>query len=798
MVGGRVLPPYGLYARTDDAETGIVMQDGQRIAFSARNGVRFVDARPRFIHRYDERYNPIGREKEMGLNLGGKVMDFGGIRTDGAFRIDFTDPLSWEITPLPGSLPFVAYVDIAAHKAKVGKIRAVIPIDSPAGADRPEWKIENGAAVLKLDGKAKAYRVVFAQVEEELFSGMPWRLGEHGLFRIGFADGSELCAGSCKVVRKEFGKGIVYAYESDRADVEVECQRIGGGWDLRAKVVAKDTSPILSVELPPRLRFDGKRVSRFTVPQRDCMGPGMAFNSAFFDYSRSKSDRAFFRTGKYSVDYPTAFADFVHMACKNGETVAMFGLRPRPKHEPWLMPQENRFVPGALSCGVDAHSGWTDRRFVTYVKAGETWFTPRVRIAAGRTLSGALDEYARENTLEKTLADKIPDAALREKFKYAPYFVFSYNSTCAEIRKALDFLPSGTHIRLYGYMKGGFDRQYPDFLPPRRKFGTAQELKDLLADIRSRGMLVSPYINPTFWCDNPRGETFLAAGEAPLAVGLDGQRYPEKYGTATGWATTLWHPAVRAANEKMRRQFVEEYPVDMIFEDQHGARKFLYDMNPASPSPRDYTEGIISLCEEGSRIAPLGTENGWDRVANEMVMLEGLSYFVFPSSRRPKWVTSMKREYPPHLWEMELVAQRLCHGKALFKHHDNGQFVDSEKAIAWTLALGYLMNWGTSAKELIENEKHQAWFRRLAEIQKTVVAPLSERRLISFKHDRAAIFREGNDPVNEDDDGFVIADYEGGCRLIVNLGPVERIVDGVKLSPYGYRLSGIPEKSATL
>jgi hypothetical protein len=476
----------------------------------------------------------------------------------------------------------------------------------------------------------------------------------------------------------------------------------------------------------------------------------------------------------------------------------MFGLRPRPKHEPWLMPQENRFVPGALSCGVDAHSGWTDRRFVTYVKAGETWFTPGVRIAAGRTLSGALDEYARENTLEKTLADKIPDAALREKFKAAPYFVFSYNSTCAEIRKALDFLPSGTHIRLYGYMKGGFDRQYPDFLPPRRKFGTAQELKDLLADIRSRGMLVSPYINPTFWCDNPRGETFLAAGEAPLAVGLDGQRYPEKYGTATGWATTLWHPAVRAANEKMRRQFVEEYPVDMIFEDQHGARKFLYDMNPAAPSPRDYTEGIISLCEEGSRIAPLGTENGWDRVANEMVMLEGLSYFVFPSSRRPKWVTSMKREYPPHLWEMELVAQRLCHGKALFKHHDNGQFVDSEKTIAWTLALGYLMNWGVSAKELIENEKHQAWFRRLAEIQKTVVAPLSERRLTSFKHDRSAIFREGNDPVNEDDDGFVIADFEGGYRLIVNLGPVERIVDGVKLRPYGYRLSGIPEKSATL
>ena len=111
--------------------------------------------------------------------------------------------------------------------------------------------------------------------------------------------------------------------------------------------------------------------------------------------------------------------------------------------------------------------------------------------------------------------------------------------------------------------------------------------------------------------------------------------------------------------------------------------------------------------------------------------------------------------------------------------------MDSEKTIAWTLALGYLMNWGAPAKEFAESAELQAWFRRLAEIQKTVVAPLSERRLTSFKHDRSAIFREGNDPVNEDDDGFVIADYEGGYRLIVNLGPVERIVDDSVLAAAG-------------
>ena len=50
----------------------------------------------------------------------------------------------------------------------------------------------------------------------------------------------------------------------------------------------------------------------------------------------------------------------------------------------------------------------------------------------------------------------------------------------------------------------------------------------------------------------------------------------------------------------------------------------------------------------------------------------------------------------------------------------------------------------------------------------------------------------GNDPVCEDDDGYVVADYEGGMRLTVNLGPVERTVGRQVLKPYGYVLDCVP------
>ena len=98
------------------------------------------------------------------------------------------------------------------------------------------------------------------------------------------------------------------------------------------------------------------------------------------------------------------------------------------------------------------------------------------------------------------------------------------------------------------------------------------------------------------------------------------------------------------------------------------------------------------------------------------------------------------------------------------------------------------MHWGVNAKDYVADPAKREWFAKLAAIQRDVVAPLVGRRLTGFKHDRSAIFRDGYDPVCEDDDGYVVADYEGGFRLVVNLGPVERTVAGIPLEPYGYKL----------
>ena len=98
------------------------------------------------------------------------------------------------------------------------------------------------------------------------------------------------------------------------------------------------------------------------------------------------------------------------------------------------------------------------------------------------------------------------------------------------------------------------------------------------------------------------------------------------------------------------------------------------------------------------------------------------------------------------------------------------------------------MHWGVNAREYVGNPAKREWFAKLAAIQRDVVAPLVGRKLVGFRHDRSAIFRDGYDPVCEDDDGYGVADYEGDCLARQNL--VETDAGGIDCAADGTRGDG--------
>ena len=466
----------------------------------------------------------------------------------------------------------------------------------------------------------------------------------------------------------------------------------------------------------------------------------------------------------YASAYPQVFSDFLHLDSRASQA-ALYRIQ--------SLDCAGIFVPGRLAFGGDERGGWCERAFGTFVPAGQTWTTPLVRLALGRSAEEEIQVYCSANGITRTLREKLaPElfAKLRQSV------LVKYDGSAAEKLAALDQLPLPTLIHWSDYIKGGFDKEYPDHLPPRPAFGTPETTRAFHDRARALGHLLMPYTNPTWWCDHPRGPSFVDAGDVPLVRGLDGKLVHEQYNANDGWTTTFWHPAVRAANRRTVRQFTEEYPVDILFQDQCGARKWLYDLNPASPTPYAYTAGLLAMIAEDSKTKPLSTEDGWDGVVNAEAQLCGFTLALVPG-QRPAWVREMKTIYHPSTWELYPFAQRVALDKVAFCHHDLGKFVMNQTVLSWTLGLGFNMSYRTSARALKEPQQLE-WLRWLDRIQKSICARYVGEPVKAFEHEQGS--------TAAGDDGVIRAKY-GPVELLANLSSASRR----GLPPYGFRATAL-------
>jgi hypothetical protein len=602
--------------------------------------------------------------------------------------------------------------------------------------------------------------------------------GEAGLWEARLQDGRVIKASefsqpgrSVECRREPDGQSLRMQFHGRELDVSVTAKVVDDAMDLAAEV-APHEGVLLSFGLPARLEFAPDRLVRLVCPANGNESVGFGFRGAFFLPRERKGPKApaYY---EYRSLYPAAFADFFHWETTAG-LAAVYRVQPRP-WEPWQAAQDRQaiFIPGQIACGGSAQGGWCERPFSPFIPAGRSWRTPAVRIAFGGTAAESLRAYCQANGITRRLEEKMTAEAL-EKFKQA--VLVYYCGNCQQKLAHLEQLPRPTLVHFADYLHGGFDKQYPDHLPPATDFGTPQEFRALFERARQLGHLVMPYTNPTWWCDKPRGPTFLEHGEAPLLRLLDGRLSFERYAKNEGFTICHWHPAVQAANRKTVAQFSQEYPVDILFQDQCGARSWRYDANPASPTPYAYVEGLLSMIDEDCRRKPLSTESGWDGVVNAESQLCGMTWGIVPTEHGPTWRRLMKDRYDPATWEVFPLAQYIAHDKTSMIHHDLGQFVTNRPTLAWTLGLGFGLSWRTDAAGL-DHEPPRQWLLWLDRLQKSVCARYVGRPLDQFQHDRGA------KPTV--DDGLIRASY-GDLHIVANLGPHPREESGRTLAPFGF------------
>ena len=98
------------------------------------------------------------RDRLLGVNCAGVAVDFGGVKTDGSFRLAHPAAGAWTLTPLPDSDGFKAEIDLAAFGAAGASVDALEPTE---GAAPPTWHQDGNVLTLVADARAFAYRITF-------------------------------------------------------------------------------------------------------------------------------------------------------------------------------------------------------------------------------------------------------------------------------------------------------------------------------------------------------------------------------------------------------------------------------------------------------------------------------------------------------------------------------------------------------------------------------------------------------------------------------------------------------------
>ena len=474
---------------------------------------------------------------------------------------------------------------------------------------------------------------------------------------------------------------------------------------------------------------------------------------------------------RFDCAYPPAFSDFFHIDSTSGG-ISLYRVAP-DTNAAWAAAKDHSwlFMPGRLACGGDKFGGWCERPYTPYSLApGEHILFPSVRIICGQDAYAALRLYCTENSFNRSLDIALTRPVL-DKFKKS--VLLNMNGTARQMVAAIDKLPVPTLLHFANYLHGGFDKQLPTHLPPNAGFGTEEDMAELFTTTHAKGHLIMPYTNGSWWCDHPRGPAFESAGNAAISVREDGTLYYEKYGQNDGWTMCFWHNASKEANRDIIRQFTRKYPVDILFQDQWGARGSIPDKNLTSPEIWAYSEGLLSQVRENAAKVPLSTENGWDRIIKTHVQLSGLTWQIVPTEYPPEWRRLLRDIYPPETWRIFPMIQAEAHGQCSLILHDLGQFVTNRQVIAWTLGLGFNMSYAVNAREL-EQPARLEWLRWLDRLQKSICARWTGVPLKSFSHARPGVTNDG-----------VINTAYGDMRLVANLDTTAQ--NG--LPPFGFRAS---------
>jgi hypothetical protein len=443
--------------------------------------------------------------------------------------------------------------------------------------------------------------------------------------------------------------------------------------------------------------------------------PGVMLTPQFFAEDRTYATRY--------PGYPGVFADFVWLEAEHGR-LALYTLQGSDAI-PYLdlgFVHDEEYLPDTT---------FLIHHYAVHVPAGGAVTTPWVRLRVGDTAMEAIQAYRDNNGIGAypSLREKL--GARYEQVAAAPLYkadAVQLGLPFSAYGAILNRLPAPGILHPVAFQRGGHDQNYPDFLPPAAAWGSTADMAAMFRQAQARGLLVMPYTNPTWWDDqSPTLRTLpLPLSIRDVAV-LDKAGAPvyETYGPHGGYVMSPYPVFVRNRLDRLVREMTTDVPSDLLFEDQIGARSWLFDYNAASPSPTAYMDGWLAHTRT-YRHKLLMTELGYDRLAETEVGFHG-------SVLLPQVLGFTDQWWGAGGWQPYPLATALARNKALFYQHDLAPetFTTRKAILRWNLAMGYMLSYDLVPSSYgggLDSE----WLGLVAAFQRWALAAYADQRVTDF------------------------------------------------------------------
>ena len=429
----------------------------------------------------------------------------------------------------------------------------------------------------------------------------------------------------------------------------------------------------------------------------------------------------------YITVYPAAVSDFAQFRYAK-QAITAFGIQPLMR-KPW---DEERYIkPAHIEIQGKGDAARFIHGWLMDIRPGDQWTSPIFRWQFNLdTPQAALEEYAKLNEIHVKLEEKVKPEIL-DKLKGSMLIRLAI-SPYEKQNAALDFLPPNNIVHYTEYLKGGFDKLYPDHLPVNPIWGSDNDFAKFIDNIHAKGHLAMPYTNTSWWCTGPKGPTYERVGDSAVLRSRKGEILREKYAKNEGVSICFFHPEVQKAHRKVSHEMTDIYKSDIILQDQVGSRGMCYGYNDLLKDPYVNGEGMRSLSMEDAPKVSLACEDGHDRLLNMETMICGASWGLIPALGKYK-TRHAKYNYPEGEWQFFPILSYLGHDKCLFTNHDLGHFTGNPEQLASAIAFGYATNEICGRDFELDHQKMD-WLTWLDAVQKSICKDYAGKKLLDFAY----------------------------------------------------------------